>query len=252
MRLHSPLLFFTLAAFLAVARVEADEATLAAFTHAGELVQAGNFAEAIAEYNMLLGKYPGVAGAYHNRGIARRGVGDLPGGIADVTHALSLEPKSTDFLRTRATMWHEAGKPAEALADLDQVLEIDPQDAAATHLRGVVKMEKGDSQGAAEDFTHTLELVPDFPRPRQSLRRPLRPSAISMVRSAMRTAPCSSIPNPSAPYLRRGLIKRASGFLEPAVADFTRVLQLDPRNFGALYERGRAYSGLGREQRRPR
>ena len=90
----------------------------------------------------------------HSTIAASRGMlwGTFPGRSRSVGRAISLDPKKTEFYRTRATIWRELGKYNEALADLDRLLELDPQNAAETVQRGVVRMEVGDSKRGGGGF----------------------------------------------------------------------------------------------------
>jgi tetratricopeptide (TPR) repeat protein len=70
---------------------------------------------------------PDHAGAFNNRGNARRDKGDLDGALQDLTEAIRLKPGCAD----------------------------------AFHNRGNARIAKGDLDGALPDFTKAIRLKPD-------------------------------------------------------------------------------------------
>jgi Flp pilus assembly protein TadD len=55
-------------------------------------VKAGQFARAIADFNVALAKNPKDALSLYNRGVAKQGTGDKIGGDIDAINARAIDP----------------------------------------------------------------------------------------------------------------------------------------------------------------
>lgn len=143
--------------------------------------------------------------AYNNRGIAKRGKGDLDGAIADYNRAIELNPQSTKAYINRGVAKRGKGHVDGAIADYKRAIELNPQDARAYVHLGEARRVKGDPDGAIVDFNRALKIDPQYARA----------------------------------YGARGAAKRAKGDLDGAIADFTRTIEIDPHLALAYKARGR-------------
>jgi tetratricopeptide (TPR) repeat protein len=101
------------------------------------------------------------AGQANERGMQRRGEGDLPGALAEFDLALRLNAGLGVARNNRGVTRHELGDLEGALADFDEALRGDPDYADAYGNRAAVRSEQGDAEGATADCRRALELAPD-------------------------------------------------------------------------------------------
>jgi lipoprotein NlpI len=142
---------------------------------------------------------------YNKRGLAKAMKGDSKGAIADLTHAIKLNPKDATAYELRGNLEFDKGHVDAAAADFNRALQLDPNLATAYTSRGRVKLSKYDFDGAISDFTRTIK----------------------------------SSPNLAGPYIGRGHAKYFKGDSEGARADYNQALRVNPQ-FASD-----AYYGLG-------
>jgi tetratricopeptide (TPR) repeat protein len=104
-----------------------DKKTRTAIIHrAHEHHLAGRYAEAIADYDILIRGGFAHPEVFANRAISRQRLGDQQGAIGDCDEALSRQPDSTLTLYTRGLSHKKLGNYQAALRDLETVLRLDP------------------------------------------------------------------------------------------------------------------------------
>jgi tetratricopeptide (TPR) repeat protein len=163
----------------------------------------GDYDKAIANYNEVIRLEPEYANAYHNRGNAFQLKGDLTAALADYDKAIQLDPRVANAYGDRGNLYREKGKLSEAIRDYDEAIRLDAQNPNAYYARAYAYREKGDYDKAITDLDKAIQLNPT-----------LGP----------------------AHYLR-ALIYEAKGEYEKAIAGYKQVIQLD-----AKY--ANAYNGL--------
>ena len=167
---------------------------------------AGDFAGAIADFNLALQVESKSAFALSCRGAAKRGLGDFAGAIADMDKALQLEPKYAFALSIRGECKRMLGDYAGAIEDLDKALQLEPKNAFALGSRGDAKRMLDGFAGAIADLDSALKL---------------EAKNVFALRS-------------------RGAAKIVLGDFAGAIADLDLALQLQPKNAFALGSRGDA------------
>ena len=177
----------------AVRAVDEDPAAIAA--HGQELEKQHRYAEAIAEYDKLVKRWPRSADPYTLRGWARHLAGDDLHGLADLETALASKPGDLRALNRRAAInqsleyWWSAAddyasivqkdpgnarayrnlanclmmdkKPAEALAAAEKAVELEPANPEALNLRGAIRKAGGNLAGALADCDAAIKLTKD-------------------------------------------------------------------------------------------
>ncbi len=124
--------------------------------------------------------------------------------LADLSGAIQLDPRSP-ALGTRAMLYLSLGQLERAIADFNQIVANGTADGVVYMNRGVAKAKQGDFASAIEDYTRCVELTPSVPA-----------------------------------YLNRGDAYAHLHRENEALADFDRVLEIDPRNVMAMLGRANA------------
>ncbi len=125
------------------------------------------------------------------------------------------------YYRSRGVAWLKEDEPKEALADFARALELDTTDLAALTGRARASAALGDHAGATSSWTLAIEQAG---------------SATPKAHEASQAI--------GTMYLERGTASLAAGNTDAALADFGKILELDPNNTAAHIARGNAYFKL--------
>jgi tetratricopeptide (TPR) repeat protein len=189
---------------------EVDQ-TDAYFHRANAYARAGQFANAIADYDMVIERKPDYTLAY----LYRAQVSDKqkPGaGSADFVRAFKIN--AIDTLSWSYDDYAARQEWNSAIANYTQALALHTHDALVLKFRGDIYDTKGDFALAIADYSKSLELDPK----------------LAVV------------------HLDRGLAYYHQKNLEAALADFNAGVAADPANATALNARCRIFIELGRFQ----
>ncbi|MCX6354014.1 MAG: tetratricopeptide repeat protein [Candidatus Aureabacteria bacterium] len=124
--------------------------------------EAGDYSQALSDFNRALNFAPRHAGIYTNRGIAYQKMGDCDRAIADFDEALHLDPRHAEAYNNRGVAYHSRGEYANAINDFTKAIEIDPERAAVYNNRGSVYGVMGDYDRAIADFNAALAIDPRY------------------------------------------------------------------------------------------
>jgi tetratricopeptide (TPR) repeat protein len=103
-----------------------------------------------------------LAQIYMNRGVERKGAGDLDGAIADYDASIKLQPNNALAFNNRANAVRDKGDLDRAIADYTEALRIDPGYTAAYVNRGMVHERKGDVARARADYEEAIARPPKY------------------------------------------------------------------------------------------
>jgi tetratricopeptide (TPR) repeat protein len=131
---------------------------LAIHNRAVSLAQQGHGTEALRDFDQVLKLSPGMAIAYRNRGELLASMGRTREAVADYTKAIEQLPNEADLYEIRGHALHRLGRYQEALADLDHAIALAPRDSNTLTHRGNVYAELGDFERALADFHQALDL----------------------------------------------------------------------------------------------
>ena len=165
---------------------------------------------AIGSCTAIISSNPRNDGAFVNRGIAYRRLGDFDSAIRDYDEAIRLNPRAADAFNNRGNAFRTRDEQDRALRDYDEAIRLDPHYAHAFNNRGIIALELGDARKAVLDFDHAI--VED-----------------GQYANAFRN---------------RGIALAHLGLFDRAIRDFDRAFTLDPAiGHGveyalALYSRG--------------
>jgi tetratricopeptide (TPR) repeat protein len=131
---------------------EHDDNAAAYFIRGSLRLDKGNVEAGIADLTKAVTLDPKYTHAYDKRGFARLKKGDIEGAVEDFDASIRQNRFSSDAFRGRADARMAESKFDLALLDYNKAIELDPVDAQAFKGRGDCKTRMGDQKGANEDY----------------------------------------------------------------------------------------------------
>lgn len=101
-----------------------------------------------------------LIGAYINRGVAFRNLGEYKRAIEDYSAALKYSPNDAMIYANRANARRELGELKTALSDADRAIAIDATRPASFYTRGAVLESAGQYDNARKDYMMAVTLAP--------------------------------------------------------------------------------------------
>jgi tetratricopeptide (TPR) repeat protein len=240
----------------AMKTLEADPKNPENYYNLGLVLQrGGNHKQAIESYSMYI-SIPGVkpkylADGYNNRGVSYRRIGQ-PGpalldfikasqlvpanpafvtnqgnartdlnqyemALADYAAALKLNPRYGPAYAGRAHLYDTMLRPDESIAEFTKAIEYDPDDPENYNNRAVVYRTKGEHEKSVADYDKYIPLM----------------SANSVYQADG--------------YINRGLSHWNLGRRDQALADFTKVIELDPKRVNGYKARAMLYREMKKD-----
>lgn len=95
-------------------------------------------------------------GAFVNRGIAYRRIGDIERAIKDYDEAIRLNPHAADAFNNRGNAFRTRDQLGRAMSDYDEAIRLNPHYAHAFNNRGIIFLELGDFDRAIADFDRAI------------------------------------------------------------------------------------------------
>jgi tetratricopeptide (TPR) repeat protein/V8-like Glu-specific endopeptidase len=189
------------------------------------LYQSKQYAPATAAYTQAIKLKPAYY-SYMQRGRSQFSAGDYQAAFKDYGKALELQPNDYFSYIGRGTMNAALGKSPAALADLNQAITFMPTASPYQSLlfmsRGLVKYGAGDANGAIADWTSSINA---------NISGKTEPNVIAQS------------------YMGRALAYTQSKNFPKAIADMGQLIELQPKNASAFYNRGEFYIQAGDPQR---
>ena len=212
--------------FVAGAGAEVEEAGFQAGLYK---MEAGNFQEAIADFEAYKDNETYGAGAMYNIGICRMNLGEF---AAAVEAFVSCEEKGGTFeglYYNRGVCRLLTEKWADAATDFAKSIETEPYRDDATYNLGICQMQQEDYETAEATFTQYIaenDKTPENGEPAEAGSETER------------------IVNYGA-YYYRAACRAALGKLEDAVADYTVCIEQQYELAQSYYQRAQVYAALG-------
>lgn len=255
MKMNSQVLVFIV--LMAAASVFAQDAGKAAeiYNQGLQLQERGDLANALLAYDKAVSLNPKFADAYNNRANIKLSRGDIDGALADLSAVIAIDPKHPLSYYNRGNIYLQKGGNDEAIADFTKAIEIlsaGTRDydweahAMSYNNRGNALQAKGDAKAALADYNSALKIKPTTHEAlvnRGAAKHVLEDyaGAIEDYTKALEARPKSILI-----YLNR-----ASSYEETdknaAIADYTTVITLDPKQAEAHARRGVLLIDLGRK-----
>jgi eukaryotic-like serine/threonine-protein kinase len=210
-------------------------------------IRTDRYADAVADLQEAIRLKPNAYQAFVNLANAYRKLGNLEQAVAQLNHALELEPGLAHLYRLRARLQLERNQPASALADFDQAIAREtasgPYQVDDLLDRGRLLLRDKKYPEAIASFNAALALRSDHP---QALR--LQAEALfhlgrfeevvaAFDRYLETGKPLESV------YRGRGLARAELGRYPGAIEDFTKALELAPTSAVQAY-RGWMHLGV--------
>jgi tetratricopeptide (TPR) repeat protein len=200
----------------------------------------GRYAEALADLDEAVRLDPKNAKCYQNRAAANNGLARFDKALADADEAIRLDPRSAGARNNRGLALAGLGRYEHAVAELTESIRLDRRQVAAYLNRGSAYAQLGDLDLAAADYDEVARRAPDVARAYTGAGK-----VQDLLRLRARSAPTFDLavnapPAPSDAALAndRGNSLRASGDWSGAEAEFTRAVELDPKQGEAYALRG--------------
>jgi tetratricopeptide (TPR) repeat protein len=234
-----------------------------------------NFETAIADFNQALEFLPDYDEVYYQRGTSYFHLKNLDQALKDFDQAIQLNSFSIKSYYKRAEIFAERGNVTDVLENYAQVLSKIPNDANAYHHRGVFLAKIGELNAAIADFSNTIVNNPNHSEAycsrgccyaqlgqlddaKQDFEQSLLHNPSSQAAyyqqiyglqslSGADTHPSEPIAPPTLQYFERANQRASDGDSEGAIADYTRILELDPENTQAYYHRSQQLHTLGHQ-----
>jgi tetratricopeptide (TPR) repeat protein len=217
------------------------------FDLGGLLHKLGRDAEAIAEYETAMRLSPPFPELYYNRGDVRAAQGDLGGAAADFRYVLEIDPEYTDAHVNLAGLFAELGESEAAGAVVADGLEVAPDNPHLHCLRGRLGLEAGDTPAAKDALERALAADPAMAeawalRGLLAYTEGAKPQAIEAFTRALELKPDPAV------YFNRGAVYQEQGQWDPAIADFTAALDLNPQDPDTWLQRAACRARLGQAE----
>jgi tetratricopeptide (TPR) repeat protein len=124
--------------------------------------QAGNLAEAAADYREVLVHDPNNKYAYYDLGLIDQTNGALASAESNYRLALSIDPEFASALYNLAIVRHDLGDLKESLDLYQQVIGLQPDNASAHLNLGFALIEAHRKQDGNAELKVAVQLDPDF------------------------------------------------------------------------------------------
>jgi len=215
----------------------------------------GSHKEAVEAFGMYIA-IPGVkpeylADGYNNRGVSHRKLGRADLALADYSKAFELVPTEPKFVANRGNANTDLKKYDAALADYAAALKLNPQFAPAYSGRANLHGQRRNFNEAVADFTKAIEYSPDDPENyynRAVMYREMRELDKAIADYDKYIPMMAGNPVYQADgYINLGIAKAMLGRREEAVADFTKVIELDPKRPNGYRARAVMYRELKKD-----
>lgn len=166
--------------------------------------------------------------------------------IADMTTAISLDPKDRELLRMRAEMYGTGDEAAaSAIADYDRILALDPRDTMALHQRAFEYRALNNPVAAMADMNAAIKIAPKDPANYRA-RADLYFVEGENVRAAVDIETAMRLdPNNIKTVQERATFYLRTGRFDNAIADATRIIALMPESTLGYRIRETAYDAKG-------
>lgn len=219
-------------------------------SRARAFVVAGDYDRAIADWDKVIAIAP-IALGYQSRGIAheQKGLHDLA--LKDFTQAITLDPKSPTGYYDRGVVYGNLEKDDLAILDYSKVISLDSKFTDAYFNRALAYERQGKHDLAISDLNSVIELMPDHVcghirrgmiyYERKSYDAALNDLSYVLVNHA-------DFERSFALYAIRALIYEKKGKYDLAIADYDRLVILDPTR-SAYFLRAGALSDIGKYDR---
>jgi tetratricopeptide (TPR) repeat protein len=216
---------------------------------------AGDQRRAIADLTTALSLDPKNArkrnhGALYQRGDAHLKSGDAKAALADFNAALALVPHYADALIGRGDAYYHLGEHGLAIADYSKLIALSPRLALHYDKRSVAHAAAGDYQKAIADLGEAIKLDPGEARRRYEERADLYFRAGNCERAVEEYSEVlKRDPQSAHAYNNRAWCQHLLRHHDRAVADASKAIEIEGGLARHYHTRGAAYRALGEHRK---
>lgn len=191
---------------------DVDAQASAAYQRGWALLQDGQFAEAVVQFNQALEHDASLRQAYIDRAKALSKLGRYDQAVRSLANALTgteTRSQTDEVYFQRGQVYFEAGDFHRSLEDYNRALEIDPTKAEYSYHRGLALLKL-----AAEDYAAGVD------------------TAATRLRAAVGAfdRAIAARDDYAPAYAQRGVARLDLGNVDKAIADLQRAVELEPDN----------------------
>jgi tetratricopeptide (TPR) repeat protein len=207
--------------------------------------QAGEYQQALEDFNAAIRLSPNYHQAYANRALIYVKLKRADQALADYSKAISLAPDYAVAFVGRGNLYRQMKNLPLALADYNRAVQLRNNDPVANFNRGLVRQAMGDHRNAIEDFSNALSMRPDSTDP--FFARGISYLAIDDFKRAYDdfTIATSSKASTAEAWAYRARAAEGLGHTKDASRGYKRALQIDPSFKPASEGLARVGSGDG-------
>lgn len=204
---------------------------------------------ALTDCNKALELNPEDANAYVSRGNVYLAKNENNPAIADFNKSLRLQKENAAAYLGRGSAYYNKENYGKALDDFTEAIRLDAQNPVAYGLRGLIYQKANRDEKAIADFTGAIRINPEFSllyasRAKSFLNLKKYDEAIADYTNAIKF---NNSGNAADFYFERGIAYFEKDELDKAAGDFTEVINLDPKSYGAYQNRGAVYLKQGKK-----
>src|SRR5947207_1659615 len=212
-------------------------------THARQLMDQGQFDDAITELQELQANQPGLKGLSHELGLTYYKKADYIKAIESLKKALEENVQDNEAVQLLGLSYYLSGRPAEAIPLLEKVQAWYPRaNVDAAYILGECFIQTKDYPHARQAFAGMFEVPQDSAgayllTARMLFRQEFGPIALEYAQKAAAIDP--KLPGS---HFLLGEIHLFQSQVAEAITDFKQELAIDPANPAAYYKLADAYS----------
>jgi tetratricopeptide (TPR) repeat protein len=200
----------------------------------------------LEQYNKAVTLSPNAAHLWNEKGNAHLARGEDDQAEAAYLHSLEIDPRFDQTYMLLADFYERRELYDKSIAILEQGLEYLPGRAQLYSYMGVAKARAGDYQGAIDANLEVLEMQPGNLGAMRNVAVLYRDmgdidKAIEWAEQAISVTPAGSIDEIKNQRNLAAQIYEQAGMIDPAIAQYEQLRQVDPNDLATLNNLSRLY-----------
>jgi tetratricopeptide (TPR) repeat protein len=198
---------------------------------------------------------PQDALSYYYRGDTYLETGDFDQAIADFNKAIEFNPKLSEAFRKRADAYSSKKAYDQAIADYTEAIQLDSKNAGAYNGRGVIYYNKKNYEQATTNYDRAISLAPSrftFYYNRGLLYNEIglfsNESAYHLRAIADFSKAIELNPKDVQNYRIRAFAYKLTNNSQQALMDYSTMIELNPKDAEVYEQRGYIYEGLDEKE----
>lgn len=228
--------------------LEAESRTIALSQRGYLRALAGQYMEALSDFNEAISIAPEEGAIYRHRGTLYELLGDHKKALADFNRVSELNAQDWRSIILCGEVYRRMGCYQEAIADFNRVRQLQPDCAWAIANRGETYRLLGNYDLALADFNEVIELKADFQAAIASRGQTYRLMEQYELALADFERAIDLDGEDEYAIALRGETYRQLERHQEALVDLNRAIQLNPAYVQAIASRGQTYQAMGRYQ----